>query len=115
VLFLGPDTGHLAWAGVDVVEFARRHGSRIKTLHLKDIVASVREEGVAAGWSYSTFEENAVWTELGQGAVDFPGLLDVLDSNGFNGWLIVETDVTQLPTPLESAVVSRQYLRSLGH
>ncbi|GAB3407912.1 sugar phosphate isomerase/epimerase family protein [Flindersiella endophytica] len=115
VLFLGPDTGHLAWAGVDVVEFARRHGTRIKTLHLKDIVASVREAGVAAGWDYSTFEANAVWTELGQGAVDFPGLLDVLDGNGFNGWLIVETDVTQLPTPLESAVVSRQYLRSLGH
>lgn len=114
VLFLGPDTGHLAWAGVDVVEFARRHGGRIKTLHLKDVVSSVREEGVAAGWDYKTFEANGIWTELGQGSVDFPGLLDVLDSNGFEGWLIVETDVTQLPTPLESAIASRQYLRSLG-
>jgi inosose dehydratase len=33
VIFLGPDTGHLAWAGVDVLLFCRAHIERIKTHH----------------------------------------------------------------------------------
>lgn len=34
LVFLGPDTGHLAWAGVDPVVFCRDYASRTKTLHL---------------------------------------------------------------------------------
>lgn len=114
VVFLGPDTGHLAWAGVDVVEFTRRHASRIKTMHLKDIDADVRADGVAAGWDYATFEQHAIWTEIGRGGVDFRTVFALLAGAGFAGWLIVETDVTQLATPYDSAVVSRQNLRTLG-
>lgn len=114
VLFLGPDTGHLAWAGIDVVDFVRRHATRIRTMHLKDMDAAVREAGVAAEWDYGTFEEHGLWTELGEGSVDFPAVLDVLHRNAFSGWLIVETDVTQRETPLESASISRRYLRTLG-
>jgi hypothetical protein len=35
----------------------------------------------------------------------------ILEQAGFSGWLIVETDVTQLPSALESALISRSYLR----
>ncbi|HEX3815737.1 MAG TPA: sugar phosphate isomerase/epimerase [Mycobacteriales bacterium] len=114
VVFLGPDTGHLAWAGVDVIEFARRHASRIKTMHLKDIDLAVRAEGVAAGWDYSTFEQHAIWAEIGEGGVDFATLFEILDGAGFAGWLIVETDVTQKASPLESAKISRANLRKYG-
>lgn len=114
VLFLGVDTGHLAWAGIDVVAFARRHADRIKTMHLKDVNAEVRARGAAAGWDYDAFEKNGIWTEVGSGSVDFPGLFEVLAGRDFDGWLIVETDVTQLASAAESARVSRQYLRSLG-
>lgn len=114
VLFLGPDTGHLAWAGVDVLAFARRHASRIRTMHLKDTVAAVRDRGVAEGWDYSTFEQHGIWTEIGEGDVDFATLFEILDGAGFNGWLIVETDVTQKSSPLESAKISRENLRRLG-
>jgi inosose dehydratase len=34
LVFLGPDTGHLAWAGVDVAGFCQRHAPRILTMHL---------------------------------------------------------------------------------
>lgn len=114
VLFLGPDTGHLAWAGVDVVEFARRHAARIKTMHLKDVDPDVRARGAAEGWDYRTFEQNAIWTEVGTGGVDFAGLFEVLSGSGFDGWLIVETDVTQLASPAESAKISRANLAELG-
>jgi len=41
-------------------------------------------------------------------------MFDLLSKAEFSGWLIVETDVTQLSSPLESATVSRQKLRKLG-
>jgi inosose dehydratase len=114
VVFLGPDTGHLAWAGVEPVAFCRRHLERIKTLHVKDIDAAVLERGRAQGWDYDTFERNGIFAELGQGCVDFAVLFDLLRASGFAGWAIAETDTTQRPTALESATISRGYLRTLG-
>ncbi len=113
-VFLGLDTGHLAWAGDDPVAVCERYGDRIRTLHLKDIVEEVRQRGEAEKWDYSTFTANGIFTELGEGCVDFPAIKKLLDAQGFEGWLIVETDVTQRPTALESARVSREYLASIG-
>lgn len=114
VVFMGPDTGHLAWAGADVVQFYRDYADSIKTMHIKDIDPKVLAEGVPAKWDYKTFSDKGIWTELGQGNIDFPALFKICEDAGFSGWIIVETDVTQLATPLESAIVSRNYLRSLG-
>ena len=114
LVFLGPDTGHLAWAGVDPVAFCRTYAKRIKTLHLKDIAADVREQGRKASWNYETFSQQGIFVELGEGCVSFPAIFDILGEENFSGWLIVETDVTQKPTALESVTVSRAYLRSLG-
>lgn len=113
-LFLGPDTGHLAWAGADAAAFCRKHIRRIRSIHLKDIDDRVRRQGVGEQWDYSTFVEHGVFTELGQGCVDVANILESLAAIGYDGWLIVETDVTQLPSAAESATVSREYLRSLG-
>jgi inosose dehydratase len=114
VLSLGPDTGHLAWAGIDVVAFCKRHLDRIRTIHIKDINGEVRDRGREAGWDYPTFSGNGVFTEPGTGCVDFKAMFGLLSKAEFSGWLIVETDVTQLSSPLESATVSRQELRQLG-
>lgn len=114
LLFVGPDTGHLAWAGIDVNNFVRRHARRITSVHLKDIDLEVRERGRAEGWAYAEFEKAAIWTEVGDGDIDFPGIFQILDDVGYSGWLTVETDVTQQPTPFESARISREYLAGLG-
>lgn len=113
-VFLGLDTGHLAWAGDDVVAVCRQYADRIRTLHLKDIDEHVRRQGVEAKWDYDTFVHHGIFAELGEGSVDFPGILSILNDMDFEGWLIVETDVTQKPTALESATISREYLRSIG-
>lgn len=114
-VFMGPDTGHLAWGGVDVVQFCREYASTIKSMHVKDIDPTVLAEGREKNWDYRTFSEHGIFTELGTGFVDFPSILNILESVDFAGWLIVETDVTQRPSALISAQISRQYLASLGY
>lgn len=114
LVFLGPDTGHLAWAGADPVAFCRDYASQIKTIHVKDVDLAVRDRGRAQEWDYGTFTANGIFAELGEGGVDFPAIFAILRDAGFAGWVIAETDVTQKPTALESATISREYLRSLG-
>jgi len=114
LVFQGPDIGHLAWAGVDPVQFCRDYADSIKTMHIKDIDPEVLKEGVEQEWDYGAFSRNGIFTELGEGFVDFPAILDILKNAGFEGWVIVETDVTQKPTALESATISRNYLKSIG-
>lgn len=111
---LGLDTGHIAWAGDDPVETCLRYVDRVKTMHLKDVNGEVRAEGAAAGWTYGEFTAAGVFIELGEGMVDFPVILTALRDKGFDGWLIVETDVTMKASALESATISRQYLTTLG-
>lgn len=114
IIFMGPDTGHLAWGGVDVVQFCRDYAAAIKTMHIKDINPAVLQEGCAKEWDYRAFSDAGIFTELGQGFVDFPAVFQILEQADFSGWLIVETDVTQQPTALRSAQISRHYLKNLG-
>jgi len=96
------------------VQFCRDYADSILTVHIKDIDPDVLAEGVEKGWDYGAFSDHGIFAELGRGMVDLPGVVEVLKGAGFDGWLIVETDETQLGSPLESAMVSRKYLRSLG-
>ena len=50
LVFQGPDFGHLAWAGVDPVKFARDYADSILTAHLKDINPVVVAQGRKEGW-----------------------------------------------------------------
>jgi inosose dehydratase len=97
-----------------VVDFVRAHAPRIKTMHVKDINPAVLEEGRAREWDYATFSRQGIFAEMGEGMVDFPAVFELLRDAGFDGWIITETDVTQRPTALESAIVSREYLRGIG-
>ncbi len=113
LVFHGPDIGHLAWAGDDVLAYVQDYLPDITTLHVKDIDPTVLAAGIAQNWDYSAFSDHGIFTELGQGLVDFKALFDLLRQGNFQGWIVVETDVTQRPTALESATISRDYLRSL--
>jgi len=114
VVFLGPDFGHLVWAGDDPLALIRDYGTAIRTVHIKDLNREVLDRGVAATWDYATFSANGLFTELGTGFIDYRPIFAALTEQGFDGWVIVETDVTQLPTARESATISRAYLRNLG-
>lgn len=86
----------VAWVqrgGGDPVSLAREVFDRVGYFHFKDTTADA-------------------WMELGRGVVDFPGLVALLRERGYEGWIVVEQDETRGPA-VESAVISRAYLRTL--
>ena len=113
-VFQGPDIGHLAWAGGDVLDYCRTYANEIKTVHVKDIYPDVVKEGVEKGWTYTQFSEAGVFAELGEGMVPIPEMIEILLDAGFDGWFISEIDRTTKATPLESAKICRAYLKSIG-
>jgi inosose dehydratase len=111
---VGLDTGHLAYGGGDVADFARTYAPRIAALHLKDVFPAVLAEARRQRWDYHTAQANGLWAELGEGVVDFPALFAALDAADYTGWAIVEIDRTTRPTPRDSIVACRDYLRRIG-
>jgi inosose dehydratase len=116
VLGLCLDTGHWTFgAGGDPAAAVREFRDRVWHVHFKDCSPTVMAASRANEWDGPTAVGHGVFCELGQGSVDFPGVLRALDGVGYDGWIVVEQDV--LPgtgTPLASARRNRDYLRSLG-
>lgn len=98
VVHLLLDTAHYKQAGGDPAAAIRRHGDRIRLLHLKDLAGNH-------------------FIELGRGSVDFKAVFAALDDIGFDGWGVVELDEVADPnanTPKASGAIARRYLESLG-
>jgi inosose dehydratase len=115
VVFLGPDTGHLAWAGADAAAFCQDYASRIKTIHLKDINPQIVAQGRREKWDYNAFSAHGVFIEFGEGCVDFPTVFKCLDQAGMTGPAIVEIDITPKPSPVECITLCREYLKKIGY
>jgi sugar phosphate isomerase/epimerase len=87
------DTAHLLAVGEDPEKFVRRYSSRIAHTHLKDL-------------------GQGNFLELGEGEVDFPGVMKALVDVGYNGWLTAELDVPH-KSAFESAKANKAYLDRL--
>jgi inosose dehydratase len=108
---LGPDTGHLAWAGIEPLAFVERHRGRIRALHVKDIRLAVAERHRNDGASYREVVRDGLWVEPGRGDIDLQGIFEALDG-GQCTWAIVEVDSPDLPTPEESVAFCGQWAKS---
>jgi len=58
-----------------------------------------------------------IFCELGQGAVDFPTVLEEMEAIGYKGWAIVEQDILSddLDYPKQASQRNRDYLRQLRY
>jgi len=110
------DTGHSVYASIDPVELIDAHADRLAYVHLKDVDAAalegVRRDAVGFWGAY----ERGVFTVLGKGCVNFAAVRDQLRAISYDGWLTVEQDAspTGESVPLEDAVASLAYLRTVG-
>lgn len=112
------DTGHATFGGADVLDLLRRHGRRVRYVHLKDVDGAVLEDVRRRGAPMAEAWRRGVFCPLGDGAVPFPRVVEALRSAGYEGWLVVEQDVVPdeggrlVPEPSASARRSREYLRA---
>ena len=87
------DPSHLAYQGVDYVEFVRRFGSRIFHVHMKDVWWSNRAEPVGVFGGHTEFgDPRRFWDfrSLGRGRVEFERVVRALNQVGYDGPLSVE-------------------------
>ena len=105
------DTGHLAYAGDDPVAVAKRHVSRINHVHCKDVRPDVLTCVRKADRSFLDAVVEGVFTVPGDGAVDFAGVLGVLKTARYQGWLVVEAEQDPARAhPLTYARMGHRYL-----
>jgi inosose dehydratase len=98
----GPDIGQLQKGGSDPVKVVKDFQSLIRHVHLKD---------------YDGGEHYLGYCPLGQGKVDIPGVLDLLEKSGGDLMVMVELDPSpKMPlAPLETARISKAYLQKQGY
>ena len=106
ILSLGPDTGHLTWAGIDPVAFVTEYRDRVVSLHLKDVHA-VKLDGATG--SYFDRVRDGLLTEPGRGDVDNDAVLAALPHE-FDGWVIIEVDQPDGLSADESARLSAEWV-----
>jgi sugar phosphate isomerase/epimerase len=94
----GPDTGHIVRGGQDLVTCLRTHLSHITHLHLKDATTDGK------------------WAGLGEGVCDFPGVFRLLESAGYQGWVVGEEESEEAWRDGRGAIrKNRAYLHTLGY
>ncbi len=110
LIYLAPDTAHIAAAGADPVEIIKRYADRVNFVHLKDY--KFGDEVTDSGWVDSGVPIMTCFHELGKGTVNFPEVFKVLDSVNYTGPLCVELDKPPVSNK-ESAKNNYDYLCSL--
>jgi len=115
VVFFCPDTAHLTAAGMDPATMIRRHGDRLRYMHIKDLPGGAGEERVtAAGDGAAGTEQLPIFCELGRGVIDYGPLMTAIHDVAYDGWITVEID-RSTTTPEECLRVCADYLRQELH
>ena len=105
------DTGHLAFAGGDVLRVIDNHRARINHVHTKDIRQDVVDALDPTKHSFLDAVLRGAFTVPGDGSLDFEAIAKRLGSYGYEGWFVVEAEQDPVPNPpLEMAKVGQREL-----
>jgi inosose dehydratase len=106
------DSGHLAFSGEEPLAVLRKHLSRVRHVHLKDIRSRTLERARLENMSFLDAVRAGVFTVPGDGMIDFMPIFIELDAAGYGGWMVVEAEQDPaLADPLEYAMKARKYIR----
>jgi inosose dehydratase len=106
------DTGHLTYAGADVLAVVRRHARRINHIHCKDVRPEVLKRVRQRDNSFLSAVLEGVFTVPGDGFIDYYAFARVLADIGYSGWVVVEAE--QDPAKAPPLEYSRMGLRHLS-
>jgi inosose dehydratase len=119
LVYIIPDTAHIALAGMDPVQILRDHWSRVAAVHFKDCDPKYRYDRGWRGPAPSQNEHRQVnlYLNFGAGGVDFPACMQVLRERNYDGWISLDFDSPRPgePSIKESMELRRKYLLGTLH
>ncbi len=93
------DTGHIAYAGGDILAITGRHARRINHVHCKDVRLDVLARARANDLSFLDAVLAGVFTAPGDGGIDFAAFASLLARIGYSGWVVVEAEQDPVKAP----------------
>lgn len=109
------DSGHIYYSEgseESCLELLKKYIGRTAHVHLKDVrpevIAKVKNEKL----SFLDGVREGSFTVPGDGAIDFYPIFNVLEENGYEGWMVVEAEQDPAKAnPLEYAMKARKYIK----
>ena len=102
VIGIGPDTGHLRWAGIEPGPFIQQYADRVGGIHIKDCFGDYLGAARAEKMSYVELSSSKrLWCEPGLGVVDFDAVLNALPED-YDGDFMIEIDEPSIDSLYES-------------
>ncbi len=98
------DSAHFTALGWDLANFVKLFHRKISIAHIKDL----RKLMMPSEVNY-----NRDFADIGDGVVDFDGLIKAFKGVGFHKWLVVEVDHPPSRTPSQSAQINYDRLSRL--
>jgi inosose dehydratase len=74
VLGYAPDLGHIAAGGMDPLTIVKKYRAQVNHVHFKDM------------------GRDGKWAAMGEGVIDFTGVVSFLHATGYAGWIMVEDE-----------------------
>ncbi|HLL63425.1 MAG TPA: sugar phosphate isomerase/epimerase [Propionibacteriaceae bacterium] len=109
VIGIGPDTGHLRWAGTEPGPFIARYADRIGAIHLKDCLPDYLDPAAAGDLDYGELSHSRrLWCEPGLGVVDFDAVLAAMPDD-YDGDFMIEIDVPSVDSYFESHRIAYEW------
>jgi len=109
------DMGHYAFGGGNPVEALKMCGDRIWHIHFKDFDPKAADISKKNNGDYFDAIKRGVFCELGKGTVDFKTIVDILNKQNYEGWIVVEQDILPgMGNPKVCAQNNRDYIKRLG-
>jgi inosose dehydratase len=102
------DTGHLALAGADPAAVAQAAAGRVAHVHLKDLDDDLARQVRSGDLAFRQAVVDGLFLPLGDGAVDISAFVTALESEGYEGWYVIEQDAVlgAEPEPDEGPIVA---------
>lgn len=108
------DTGHMTFAGGDLIAIQKRHADRIVHVHCKDLRPGILADAKNRDLSFLNAMLNGVFTVPGDGFIDYLSIFKGLKASNYSGWLVVEAEQDPaVAHPLTYATLGANNLKKL--
>lgn len=105
------DSGHATVDGMDAAELLAKHFTRIKHVHVKDVRKEILAKTKDEKLSFLQAVKEGLFTIPGQGIIDFDEIFEILETNHYEGWIVVEAEQDPAKAnPFKYAKMAREFI-----